>query len=300
MYEAPERPTVGTPDTSPGDHDRHVRGLRADTRATRPVIETMGVFPLRDDTPCERLPLLTWTLLALNVAAFGWQLSAGDRSVLSGGAIPYELLTFQDTWPRALLPPPLTILTSMFLHGGLVHLGGNMLFLWIFGNNVEDAMGRARFLGFYLGAGALAAAAQTLATAVQAAPLPPVEATALLSVPMVGASGAIAGLLGAYLLLFPHARVQTILFWPLSILAALLARGRGEPSILILAPVRFVILPAWFFIGLWFLFQVGGVLFGGMAGVAVFAHLGGFLAGLLLVGRVGRRPGWRRAAPRWA
>lgn len=269
-------------------------------RGGRQVIESTGVFPLRDDTPCERLPLVTWSLLAANLAAFGWQLSAGERSVLAGGAIPYELLTFQDTWPRALVPPPLTVFSSMFLHGGLMHLGGNLLFLWIFGNNVEDAMGRARFLGFYLGAGVLAAAAQTLATAVQAAPLAPAEATALLSVPMVGASGAIAGLLGAYLLLFPHARVQTALVWPLSILAALLARRRGEPAILILAPVRFVILPAWFFIGLWFLFQVGGVLFGGMAGVAVFAHLGGFLAGLLLVGRVGRRPGWRRAAPRWA
>jgi rhomboid family protein len=238
------------------------------------------VFPLRDDTPCERLPVVTWMILAINLAAFAWQLSAGERSVLAGGAIPYELLTFHDVWPRDLVPPPLTVFTSMFLHGGLMHLGGNMLFLWIFGNNVEDAMGRLRFLGFYLGAGVLAAAAQSLATAVQAAPLSADQATALLSVPMVGASGAIAGVLGAYLVLFPQARVQTL--------------------VIIVILVRVIYLPAWIFIGLWFLLQVAGVIFGGMSGVAVFAHIGGFLAGLLLVGRVGRRAGWRRAAPRWA
>ena len=234
------------------------------------------MFPLRDDTPCERAPIITWVILLGNVAAFAWQLGAGERSVLVGGAIPYELLTLQDVWPRDLVPPPLTVLTSMFLHGGLVHLVGNMLFLWIFGNNVEDALGRLRFLGFYLGAGVVAAAVQTLATAVQAAPLPAGDATALLSVPMVGASGAIAGVLGAYLVIFPRARVQTLV-------------------------VFFILyLPAWLFIGLWFLYQVGAVVYGGAPGVAVFAHVGGFLAGLLLVGRVGRRAGWRRAAPRWA
>jgi membrane associated rhomboid family serine protease len=238
------------------------------------------VFPLRDDIPCERLPLVTWAILAANLVAFAWQLSAGTRSVLTGGAIPYELLTLQDVWPRDLVPPPLTVFTSMFLHGGLVHLGGNMLFLWIFANNVEDALGRLRFLAFYLGAGVVAAAAQVLATAVQAAPLPAADATALLSVPMVGASGAIAGVLGAYVVLFPRARVQTLL--------------------VIVILVRIVYLPAWVFIGLWFLLQVAGVLLGGTAGVAVFAHIGGFLAGLLVVGRLGRRAGWRRAAPRWA
>lgn len=257
------------------------------------------MLPLRDDLPRGRRPIVTWALLAISAAAYGWQLAAGPRSLLVGGAIPYELLTLQDTWPRDLVPPPLTVLTSMFLHAGLAHLGGNLLFLWIFGGGVEDALGRARFLAFYLGAGVVAATAQVLAVAVQAAPLPPADAAEVLAVPMVGASGAIAGALGAYLVLFPRARVQTILIWPLSILAALLARRRGEPAILILSPLQLVVLPAWFFIGLWFLLQLGGVLFGGMAGVAVFAHLGGFLGGLLLVGRLGRRPGWRRAAARW-
>ncbi|MBK9516826.1 MAG: rhomboid family intramembrane serine protease [Anaeromyxobacter sp.] len=238
------------------------------------------MFPLRDDTPCERPPLVTWALLAVNLAAYGWQLSAGERSVLLGGAIPYELLTFQDLWPRALVPPPLTIFTSMFLHGGLMHLGGNLLFLWIFGNNVEDALGRPRFLAFYLASGVAAAVAQTLATSVEAAGLTGADATAVLSVPMVGASGAIAGVLAAYLLLFPRARVQTLF--------------------VIVVLVRTVYLPAWLFIGAWFLFQVGAVVFGGMAGVAVFAHLGGFLAGLGLIALMGRRPGWRRSAPRWA
>ncbi len=258
------------------------------------------MFPLRDDTPCERSPLVTWALLAANLAAFGWQLSYGERSVLVGGAIPYELLTLQDLWPRALAPPPLTIFTSMFLHGGLLHLGGNLLFLWIFGNNVEDALGRRRFLAFYLACGVAAALVQTLATAVEASRLTPSDATAALSVPMVGASGAIAGVLAAYLVLFPLARVQTLLVWPLSVLAALLTAAQGRPVPILFVLARVVYLPAWLFLGGWFLLQLSAVIFGGSPGVAVFAHLGGFLAGLALVRLVGRRPTWRRAAPRWA
>jgi membrane associated rhomboid family serine protease len=239
------------------------------------------VFPLRDDIPGERAPVITWALLAANLAAFAWQLSSGlERSVLVGGAIPFELLTFQDTWPRDLVPPPLTVFTSMFLHGGLMHIAGNMLFLWIFGNNVEDALGRARFLAFYLLCGLAAAAAQTLATAVGAARFAGPDAAALLSVPMVGASGAIAGVLSAYMVLFPHARVQTLF--------------------IIFVFVRILYVPAVLFIGGWFLLQVASVVFGGSPGVAFFAHIGGFLAGLLLLRLLGRRQGWRRAAPRWA
>jgi membrane associated rhomboid family serine protease len=238
------------------------------------------MLPLRDDTPCERAPIAAMALILLNVAAFGWQLSAGERSVLVGGAIPYELLTFQDVWPRDLVPPPLTVFTSMFLHGGLLHLGGNMLFLWIFGNNVEDALGRSRFLAFYLAAGVAAALAQTVATAVMASQLPRAEASAALSVPMVGASGAIAGVLAAYLVLLPRARVQTVVF--------------------LFIFFKVLYLPAWLFIGLWFLGQLVAVLLGAFDGVAVFAHIGGFLAGLALVRLVGRRDGWRRAPPRWA
>jgi membrane associated rhomboid family serine protease len=239
------------------------------------------VFPLRDDTPCERTPVVTWALIAVNLAVFGWQVTSGlERSVLVGGAIPYELLTFQDPWPRALVPPPLTVVTSMFMHGGLVHLGGNMLFLWIFGNNVEDALGRPRFLAFYLVSGAAAAAAQTVATAVQASQLTSAEASAALSIPMVGASGAIGGVLAAYMVLFPRALVQTLF--------------------IIVFIVRIVYLPAVVFIGGWFLLQLASVIFGGTPGVAFFAHIGGFLAGLAMVKLLGRRPGWHRAAPRWA
>ena len=107
------------------------------------------MLPLHDDLRTQRTPIVTWALIALNAGAFAWQL-LGDgipRSVQEGGVIPYEILTFQDVWPRALVPPPLTILTAMFLHGGFAHLGGNLLFLWIFGNNVEDTMGRLRFVG---------------------------------------------------------------------------------------------------------------------------------------------------------
>jgi membrane associated rhomboid family serine protease len=238
------------------------------------------MFPLRDDIPCDRTPWITWGLIAANLVAFAWQLKVGERSILQGGAIPYELLTLEDVWPPDLVRPPLTVLTSMFLHGGLAHLAGNMLFLWIFGNNVEDALGRIRFLGFYLAAGVAAAAAQTVATAVQASTLPRASAAMALSVPMVGASGAIAGVLAAYLMLFPRARVQTL--------------------VIIVIFVKLMYLPAWVFIGLWFLGQLAAVLLGAASGVAVFAHIGGFLAGLALVAALGRRPGWQRALPRWA
>jgi membrane associated rhomboid family serine protease len=223
---------------------------------------------------------MTWLLVAANLVVFGWQLTVGARSTLLAGTIPYEILTLEDVWPRDLVPPPLTILTGMFLHGGLLHLGGNMLFLWIFGRNAEDALGRLRFLAFYLACGVAAALAQTLATAVHASRLGPSDASALLSVPMVGASGAIAGVLAAYVVLFPRARVQTLLVF--------------------LVFFKLVYLPAWLFIGIWFLGQVAAVFLGAWNGVAVFAHLGGFVAGLLLVRVTRRRAGWRRAVPRWA
>jgi membrane associated rhomboid family serine protease len=238
------------------------------------------MIPLRDDIPSGRPPVVTWALIAANLIAFAWQLSVGlEPSVMTAGAIPFELLTFQDTWPRDLVPPPFTVITSMFMHGGLGHLGGNMLFLWIFGNNVEDALGRPRFLAFYLATGVAAAAAQTLATAVQASGLSGPDANALLGVPMVGASGAIAGVLGGYLLLYPRARIQTF--------------------VILIVFFQMMYLPAWVFIGIWFLGQLASVAMGASTGVAFFAHIGGFLAGLALVKLVGRRPGWLRSPPRW-
>ncbi|HEX9308203.1 MAG TPA: rhomboid family intramembrane serine protease [Anaeromyxobacter sp.] len=224
------------------------------------------MIPLKDDLPTERTAIVTYALVAANVVAFVWQLRVGlELSAFRGGAIPFEVLTFRDIEWRDIVPPPFTILTSMFLHGGWLHLGFNMLSLWIFGNNVEDALGRVRYLGFYLLAGIAAALVQTFASAASGDEL----------VPMVGASGAIAGVLAAYLVLFPSARVLT--------------------AIVIVFYVRLTYLPARFFILGWFAIQVASVLFGGSpgGGVAFFAHIGGFAAGFLLVRLIGRRPTWR-------
>ena len=247
------------------------------------------MIPLKDDTPVERTPFVTVALIAANVLAFLWQIGAPDfpavaasgadvlgfaqrhlsDTVLRGGAIPYEILTFTDIWPPDFVPPPLTILTSMFLHGGVLHVASNMLFLWVFGNNVEDALGRVRFLGFYLAAGIAAALAQTVASA----------ASGDVYVPMVGASGAIAGVLAAYAVLFPRARVLT--------------------AVIIFVFIRLVPVPATFFIGVWFVLQLVSVFVGGSPGVAVVAHVGGFVAGWLLVRILGRRPTWRARRVYW-
>lgn len=220
------------------------------------------MIPLRDDNPTRRLPVLTVTLLGACVAVFLWQASLSPEAarqavyafgvtpaVLSGGArLPAE---------AAIVPAWLTVITSMFLHGGWLHLIGNMLYLWIFGDNVEDALGHLRFLIFYIACGVAAVAAQAL---------PDPGST----VPMIGASGAISGILGAYLLLHPRARV--LVFIPLGIFSQLLR------------------LPALLVLGLWFALQLVASL--GQAeggGVAFRAHVGGFLAGLLLAPLMKRR-----------
>ncbi len=211
-------------------------------------------MPPKDDLPSRRAPLVTLALVAVNLGAFAWQVfGIGiEASVRRGGAIPYEILTFQDVEWRALVPPPLTLLTSMFLHGGYAHVAINMLALWAFGIPVEDALGAARFLGLYLAAGVVAALAQTLAAAVSGDVL----------VPMVGASGAIAGVLAANVVLFPRARV--------------LSR-----------------VPAGLLVGAWFLLQILSVVLGSDPGIAFMAHVGGFVAGLLLVRLLGGDRGWR-------
>lgn len=219
------------------------------------------MIPIRNDLPTRHPPGVTWALIAANVLAFLWQLSVGvNLSALVGGVIPWEVMTFRDIGPRDIVPPPFTILTSMFLHGGLLHLGGNLLFLWVFGGNVEDALGHLRYAGFYLASGTAAALAQTLIGVAAADPL----------IPMVGASGAIAGVMGAYMVLFPRSRVLTVI--PIFFL------------------IRVVHLPARFFIGLWFVLQVFyGVLGGAGSGVAFFAHIGGFLFGWLAISAMVRR-----------
>jgi membrane associated rhomboid family serine protease len=215
------------------------------------------MFPIKDQNPTRTFPFVNYLLIAANVLAYVWETllirQAGETTVVSGyGLVATRLLA--DPGGEGF-----TIFSSMFMHGGLAHLGGNMLFLYIFGDNVEDALGHGRYVAFYLFAGIAAAAAQIL-TGVDS------------PVAMVGASGAISGVLGAYVVLYPRAPILVINSIPL----------------LWLFYGLFLSFPAWLVIGFWF---VGNLLSGvsslgaggGVGGVAFFAHIGGFLAGLLLV-----------------
>ncbi|HVI76251.1 MAG TPA: rhomboid family intramembrane serine protease [Anaeromyxobacteraceae bacterium] len=233
------------------------------------------MIPLKDDIPVRRPPVVTIALIAANVAVFLWQVTVIGLplSVQVGGVIPYEILTLHDVPPRDLVAPPFTILTSMFLHGGFMHIAGNMLFLWIFGNNVEDVLGRVRFVLFYVACGVVAALSQ-----VAVAALGTDEASLL--VPMVGASGAIAGILAAYMVLFPRARVLTL--------------------VPIFFFIRLIYVPAGFFIGLWFLLQLVSAFLGDQgSGVAFVAHVGGFVTGFVLVKMLAPRAGWRARGTGW-
>jgi membrane associated rhomboid family serine protease len=230
------------------------------------------LFPIKDNIPTDRFPVVTVTLIALNVIAyFFWQqggLSFGDPSsqhyvcnVANYAVIPYEIThpgeqVAQQGCPDPTAPTWLTVFTAMFMHGGLLHLGGNMLFLWIFGNNVEDSMGPVKFVIFYLLGGIAATAGQLLVGP---------DST----VPNIGASGAIAAVLGGYILLFPKARVVTIIF--------------------IVFFFTILELPAMVILGFWFiqqaLFGYFDLSSGGdpQGGVAYFAHIGGFAFGLLAI-----------------
>jgi len=218
------------------------------------------VIPLRDSIPSRTFPFTTIAIIAVNVTVFFWQLSLGQANrefVLQLGAVPAQFTHGGPVAAQA-LPAPATIVTSMFLHAGFLHIAGNMLFLWIFGNNVEDALGHLRFVVFYLVCGALAAAGHIVAHPDS-------------RVPMIGASGAISGVLGAYFLLYPRARVVTLVF--LGFLAQL------------------VNVPAALFLGLWFLFQflTGAADPGTGGGVAWMAHVSGFVAGIPLLLLLKRR-----------
>ena len=220
-------------------------------------------IPLRDENPTSRWPVVTVLLLAVNVAVFVLQAAVPrglELAAVRFGAVPYDVVHFRSLAGTAAFPPLLTLLTSMFLHGGLFHLLGNMLYLWIFGNNVEDRLGPFRFALFYLVCGVAAALTHIL---VQPGS----------RVPMIGASGAIAGVLGAYWLLFPRARVMTFVF--------------------LIFYIDVIPVPAGIVLGLWFVAQILSAGMGG--GVAWFAHIGGFLAGLLFV-RLALGRGFRREA----
>jgi membrane associated rhomboid family serine protease len=255
------------------------------------------VIPIRDNVPTARFPVVTVTLIAVNVAVFLFQITrpsttlpgyvtgrplpvvGSDVVTAEWGFVPCELTSRCPAPDRAVLPEPngqveavvrvpahpawLTLLTSMFLHGGWLHIGGNMLFLWIFGNNVEDRMGRMRFIVFYLLCGVIAGLSQLAVNPSS-------------DVPTIGASGAIAGVLGGYIVLYPRARVMSAIF--------------------LIIFFTLIEVPAWAILGFWFLLQLldgSAVLASQGAGdVAYFAHVGGFVAGLLLIRLfvAGRRP----------
>jgi membrane associated rhomboid family serine protease len=247
------------------------------------------VLPLKDDVPTRTVPLVTVTLIVLNALVYAYEFFLWFEPAVGGqprlGERLYQQFVFEfglipcrvgDLCPARLetlvagAPSPLaTVFTSMFVHGGLFHLGGNMLYLWIFGNNVEDSMGHARFVAFYVLCGLAAALAQYLQNPASA-------------VPMVGASGAVSGTLGAYLLLHPHARIWTLVvfgfFW------------------------RVIPVPALLVLGFWIVVQAANSVLtfgrGDGGGVAFLAHVGGFVAGMLLIGLFRRRP--PRVRYRWA
>jgi membrane associated rhomboid family serine protease len=217
------------------------------------------MIPIGDDPPPRRtFPLVTITLIAVNVAVFIYELTVPDTNALfrSAGVTPLEFATRRDLPPPAPLNNYLTTLfTSMFLHGGFLHIGSNMLFLWIFGDNVEDRLGHLRYLLFYVVCGLGASAAQIYFNLQSA-------------IPSVGASGAIAGVLAAYLVLFPSAQIRTLLFIGFFITVTRV--------------------PAIIMIGFWFVTQLlSGVASIGQteqtAGVAFWAHIGGFVVGVPLV-----------------
>jgi len=230
------------------------------------------VIPIRDENPTRRVPWVTIAIIAINIAVFVYELSLG----------PTALEAFWMRWafvPARFAANPFspaeiaTIVTAMFMHAGWVHVGGNLLYLWIFGNNIEDRFGPVGFTAFYLASGIVAAVAQMLAVPGS-------------TVPTLGASGAVAGVLGAYILLFPGASVVTII-----------------PVFVFIEVAR---VPAYLVIGFWFVLQLGsglaslGAETATSGGVAWFAHIGGFVTGLVLAlpAAIAARPRRGRARAR--
>jgi membrane associated rhomboid family serine protease len=221
------------------------------------------VFPLRDDNPIRITPYLTYALIAINVVVFLHELRLDSQELeqffVLYGVVPRHLtVSLSSGDVNQILPELLTLVSSQFLHGGFLHLGGNMLFLWVFGNNIEDQLGRVKYLIFYLGCGILAALTQWFFSMQS-------------EVPAIGASGAIAGVMGAYILRFPKAQVLTLI-----------------PIGFFITTIR---IPAVFFLGFWFVQQA----FYGIAslqapanigmeggGIAYWAHAGGFAFGAIL------------------
>ncbi len=217
------------------------------------------MIPIKDINPTKRFAIVTVLLIVVNSAVFVYEMllgpGAGESFVSSFALIPRDLFSHSA---ETFIPARLTIFSSMFLHGGIFHVAGNMLYLWIFGNNVEDSMGRIRFIFFYFLCGAIAAYSHAAANPAS-------------TVPMIGASGAVSGVLGAYLMLYPRARVHTLVVFGFLI--------------------RTIEVPAMFVLGFWFLLQFLNAFIsaGTGQGVAWYAHVGGFVAGIALIGLFKRR-----------
>lgn len=223
------------------------------------------MIPLKDETPSRRVPALVIAILLGNVGVFVYAYLLGDVGfhvfTARYGAIPFEVRYGVDAISPTPVPVYLTLLSSMFLHGGIVHLGGNMLYLWIFGNKVEEALGHARFVCFYLLCGIIATLAHVFSDP---------EST----IPMVGASGAIAGILGAYLAAFPSARILVLVFY-------------------------FILrVPALIVLGGWFVIQLLNAS-NDASDVAWYAHIAGFVIGYILMHRWATRTPAKRLYERW-
>jgi membrane associated rhomboid family serine protease len=212
-------------------------------------------IPLKDENPTRRKPILTALIIIINAAVFFYSMMKGVREfqafTFQFGLIPREITHFSEFTPSHPAPLFLTPFTSMFMHGGFMHLAGNMLFLWIFGNNIEDYVGHLKFILFYIASG-LAAAALFIAFSPNS------------EIPMVGASGAIAGIMGAYFVLYPRARILTLIF--------------------LFYFVRLVKVPASLVLGFWIIYQIAmsALSSGSGGGVAWLAHVGGFIFGWII------------------
>jgi membrane associated rhomboid family serine protease len=231
------------------------------------------LLPIKDYNPTKRTAYITIVLICINTAVFLFQAVLSDKPltyhVATSAMVPYEVTHLKnvdiplgrDRFGRVVyfrgrdINPFLSILTSIFMHGSFLHLVGNMLFLWIFGNNIEDYLGKMRFIFFYLVCGAGASLIHVLFNFNS-------------TVPVIGASGAVSGVMGAYLVLYPHAKVRTLVF--------------------LFIIITFVDVPAFVFLIVWFIFQIFYA--GGGSGIAWLAHVGGFLLGVLLIKMMQRRP----------
>jgi len=216
------------------------------------------MIPLKDENPSKTVPIVNICLILTNFSVFVYQnffVPGGAEPLIKRlGFIPYEVINAVDLDTKHLVAAPLTLLSSMFVHGGWLHLLGNMLYLWIFGDNVEDTLGHIKYLCFYIMCGVMASLTHGFLNLNS-------------QVPVVGASGAIGGVLGAYMFLFPKARIKT--------------------ALILLVFVQVVSIPAVILLGYWILIQIlsGMTEFGSLTrtGIAWFAHVGGFVAGLILV-----------------